>query len=741
MDLLGQTSWVVSGISLTVGLSALLRNTRNRLYWAFFFLCLVIAAWEMSFAISRVYPQGPAYTVHLVIHVWLAPIGLAFIRILTQNRRLTNLAVILCSALAGAILSWAVLGKWSDSAPFLSPEIWKLAIAFSPVWIPVHLATLLWLERSSFYPMGPGPVIAGLGRRTMVYSGGILVLMATTLDHAPMLPKTFPVFGNIIMSAYMVFLVQSLTKNRIPNMVGLLGQFATFVLLATVLFVLNRAISIFDVGSDSALIFYSLLMSFVVLNLISPIQFWVDTVLERQLSRDFRGVQDKIQNASRELFRLEREGRVQPETLYEMTLSTTMQVLDPESASLFVLDSTGIRFHQVMDLRQGSQPETYKPKAQTELALESHLVTAAKKNGDRGELPVVLQAVLQSDAERSLSLIERTRLGRLSQTLKDLGGNAFFLLLFRKEPVGFIVVNSEKLAGMSSQTWGSSWGPMTYLIPFLEQVAGSLRNLEVLQKQKSRERLIHLGEMSAGLAHEIRNPLGAIKGAAELLEDGANVSEEQARFLRVIKDETHRLNRVVERFLSFARSDDGEVASGGASVGKVDWVSLTQKTIDFAKPGIPTHLDLRFTHPGVQKAWVMAHEDRLQQVMINLIQNAVRSVTQKNGPKPLGSDPGERPAEQVIDLEIRHRHDRASRRDYWIWSCSDRGQGMTPEVLEKIFVPFFTTHHQGTGLGLSISQKTIESLGGSIDVTSRPSEGAQFRVTLPCAEATEVINA
>lgn len=716
MDLLGQTSWVVSGISLTVGLSALLRNVRNRLYWAFFFLCLAIAAWEMSFAISRVYPEGPAYTVHLFIHVWLAPIGLTFTRILTQNRRITNRIIIFLSVVAGGVLSVAVLNRWEG--------YWTTLVAVSPIWIPIHLVTILWIERSVIDRFSPGPVIAGMGRRTMVYSGGILVLTATTLDHVPMLPRSIPLFGNIVLSAYMVFLEQTLTKNRIPNLRGMLGQFATFLLLSTVLFILNRAISIFDVGSDSALVFYSLLMSFVVLNLISAIQFWVDTVLERVLSRDFREIQDLIRNSAQELVRLEKEGRIRSEKLYDLILKTVVQVLDPEHGSLFVLDSAGLRFHRVADRGRSQLSET---SGSLEVGLENALVAAALRNAKRGELPMVLQAVLQSDVERSLSPLERSQLSHLIQSLRTLGGNAFFLLVIQDEPVGFIVVDSAKLAGMSTQTWGSSWGPLTYLFPFLKQAAGSLRSLDMIQKQGSRDRLVHLGEMSAGLAHEIRNPLGAIKGAVELLEDPRTSAGDQAKFLRVIKDETHRLNRVVERFLSYARTEPTQ-AAGAALTYPVDWVSLTQKTMESARPGIPDRLEIRFRHEGVKAAWVMANEDRLQQVMLNLIQNAVRSVMGKTHAKDR-LDP--------IDLEIQQRHDRASKQSYWTWSCSDRGQGMTAEVLEKIFVPFYTTHHQGTGLGLAISQKTIESLGGRIDVTSRVAEGAQFRVTLPVAEAPE----
>ena len=101
------------------------------------------------------------------------------------------------------------------------------------------------------------------------------------------------------------------------------------------------------------------------------------------------------------------------------------------------------------------------------------------------------------------------------------------------------------------EPWGNNWAILSVVYPYYEQVAATLRSMEIFVRQREKERLAALGEMAAGLAHEIRNPLGAIKGAAQFLDPSTDRPE--SKFLKVIIEEVDRLNRVVTQFLDYSK--------------------------------------------------------------------------------------------------------------------------------------------------------------------------------------------
>src|SRR5206468_3326928 len=169
------------------------------------------------------------------------------------------------------------------------------------------------------------------------------------------------------------------------------------------------------------------------------------------------------------------------------------------------------------------------------------------------------------------------------QGLQALGCNLLFPLFDGKSILGFVTV----YAPIPPEPWGSNWGLLSVIYPYYEQVALTLRNMEVFVRQREKERLAALGEMAAGLAHEIRNPLGAIKGAAQFLAPdapaGAPLSGEPAadksdrRFLNIIIEEVDRLNRVVTQFLDYSKPPVFEMRD-------VDLSQLVAKTLDSLRP-------------------------------------------------------------------------------------------------------------------------------------------------------------
>jgi signal transduction histidine kinase len=221
--------------------------------------------------------------------------------------------------------------------------------------------------------------------------------------------------------------------------------------------------------------------------------------------------------------------------------------------------------------------------------------------------------------------------------------------------------------------------------------------------------------MSAGLAHEIRNPLGSIKAAAQILAESP--APEAKAMVEVLVEESNRLNRVVTEFLEYARPKSA--AGGPAVVGGVlrRCVQLVQ-----AEHGDALRVE---TALGEGLPDVPVDPERLLQVFLNLALNAgqamggrgelevVATIRRDSGPTAAARAGSHR------RVAIRFR---------------DHGPGIAPEVLPRIFIPFFTTKEHGTGLGLAISQRIVEDAGGTIEVRSEVGRGADFTVVLPAIE-------
>jgi len=249
-----------------------------------------------------------------------------------------------------------------------------------------------------------------------------------------------------------------------------------------------------------------------------------------------------------------------------------------------------------------------------------------------------------------------------------------------------------------------------------EDLKTKTRLLFDLEEQLRRsERLAALGRMSAGLAHEIRNPLASIKTSVEMLEEKAgqegpsSASSRTVDLLQVLGEETDRLNRILTEFLRFARvearQDDGapaecvigEVLAGTASLVHRD-MEAARVVIDF--------------DTGQLNVKVSVGEDHLRQVLLNLILNACDAMPEGGTIRARLS--GE--TAETVTLAV-----------------EDSGHGIAPDVARSVFDPFFSTREGGVGLGLSIVARLLEACGGSITVDGSYTAGARFLVTLPKA--------
>jgi two-component system sensor kinase FixL len=218
------------------------------------------------------------------------------------------------------------------------------------------------------------------------------------------------------------------------------------------------------------------------------------------------------------------------------------------------------------------------------------------------------------------------------------------------------------------------------------------------------ERLVAIGELAAGVAHEINNPINTILNCAQLIRDGDSPTENSS----MIADEATRIAGIVQDLLQFARNDKRELVA-------TDLADVAQRTVrlvreNFAKASVDIQVHVE---PGTPT--VRANRSQLQQVLLNLLNNARDAVLARQS------------GQKLVMVRAMPQQGGAS------IAVRDTGIGILPELADRIFEPFFTTKRArgGTGLGLSISKSIVDSFGGTITVESEPGQGAEFRVWLP----------
>ena len=246
----------------------------------------------------------------------------------------------------------------------------------------------------------------------------------------------------------------------------------------------------------------------------------------------------------------------------------------------------------------------------------------------------------------------------------------------------------------------------------LEETNRQLRRAEAGARRA--ERLAALGQLSAGLAHEIRNPLGVIKGSADMLNRKVAGSEPLvAELAGYISSEVNRLNALVVRFLDFARPSNLELRPAGIS-------EIVDRAVEAASASIPNSGVKIERHYAPNLPEIPADPQLCEQVFVNLITNAMQAMLAHE-------DSSEKTLRLSIGPESSHGESGVG------VIVEDTGPGVPPELREQIFNPFFTSKKDGVGLGLSIVAKIVDDHRGSIRLENNTPHGARFHVFFPQA--------
>lgn len=529
---------------------------------------------------------------------------------------------------------------------------------------------------------------------------GALAVAASLAEFLWFLDITFPPIGAAFSVLFLFVLSESLIRRRFVDVYDVLGQVMTSAALASCLAAIFYVFLRVFGGLDT-LYLGAFLATIVILVVFEPLREKVNLAIHRTLFRERADLERAVTKVRGELAHV-----LQVEQMGALVVTALESSRRATAAALFVREPVADHFDMVSSF--GPSGPTRLEAAQAQPLLE-HLEQSPSLVLDDVEL-------LAQEARRAGETLSTASYGRILAAAELLGAfRRGVVLALRGESrgiVGLLLVADDRAVDAYSPD------EVVLLEELALQASVVLENSRQHIELQTRDRLAVLGRMAAGLAHEVKNPLGAIKGAAQLLvEDPRNqISSSDREFLTIILEEVDRLDRVVGSVLSYARPARGNL--GEIDVAKV--VERTARMLQTENPDCELSVSTEENLPRVR-----GDAEQLRQVLINLIRNAVQAME--------GGGRVQIAVRFALTARSSHHGEAA---DSWIdVSVQDGGPGIAPEVRENLFVPFFTTKQRGSGLGLAISQRIVEEMAGRIEVHSQEGEGTRFSVLLPASHA------
>lgn len=527
---------------------------------------------------------------------------------------------------------------------------------------------------------------------------GALAVAASLAEFLWFLNVTVPPIGAPFSVLFLFVISESLIRRRFVDVYDVLGQVllsaALASCLAAIFYVFMRVF-----GGLDTLYLSAFLATIVILVVFEPLREKVNLAIHRTLFRERADLEKAVKEVRGQLAHV-----LEVDQMGRLVVSALETSRRATAAALLVREPVADHFDLIAAFGP-TGPERLE--ASQALALLEALEASPSLVLDETDL-------LAQEARRVGDTVAIETLGRLLAAAELLGEfRRGVVLALRGESrglIGLLLVTDDRAVDAYSPD------EVILLEELALQASVVLENSRQHIELQTRDRLAVLGRMAAGLAHEVKNPLGAIKGAAQLLgEDPDNeISVADREFVSIILEEVDRLDRVVDSVLSYARPAGGHAAV--MDVGEV--VVRTARVLEPESPGC------RLVVTRDKKlAKVEGDAEQLRQVLINLIRNAVQAMEGKGEVlihvAPLAAARARRshvPSKRWLEISVR-----------------DAGPGIAPEARQNLFVPFFTTKQRGSGLGLAISQRIVEEMSGRIEVTSQPGLGTTFSVLLPAA--------
>ncbi len=689
---------IAAFVSVSLGVAAVLRNFRSRLTLSF---TALMASLTLHDSIGTL--QGfSAY------ETWIKTSWHTFITLLIGLPLL-----VFGKELLGA--KDKILNKWiAFYIPFLAvvllfmsfPTYTRYESSFNfaahALLLVPFVVFLLTLDRASGIVKLPREKM----RLHFAALGGVVALSAfvTNAIHYSGIEQ-MPPLGTLARVLYSIFVFHIFIQKEVMTSQEVFTKLTLFGGIALVLTVIYSTL-VSWVGDQSGLFYFNtFIASFVIMILFEPLKRVITRGTRRLFLRKYLLLEKELNEFLENLV-----GTFEAVELSRRIQTILKKCLGVEACSLFLLEKDGLSYSRISLSTQEALEELPSSNALVEyMALR------------RGR-PFVLETI-ENDRDFFRSSSAQKFCETCLETMRTLGADFVIPITYDSKPIAFCAVRAGERIILSNEE-------MRVFIPVARQLGFLLKNAQTFDYLKDRDKLAAVGEMAAGLAHEIKNPLGAIKGAAELLKDQQSDNKSSNEFLQIIIDETQRLSTVVTKFLDYAKPRKFQ------PYGNCDPLKVIEHTAQLVLTGTRVQFEIESEEKGFQ---VEMDPEVLKQILLNLFLNSVQAM-----------DGTDRSSLKVRLKRIRGKRffsldsiplfkvwegwkteNISSPEEHLEIEVKDNGPGIDAETQRRLFIPFFTTKPKGSGLGLAICRQLVESMSGTIQVKSKLGQGTTFVLHLP----------
>jgi len=504
----------------------------------------------------------------------------------------------------------------------------------------------------------------------------------------PMFNIKTPPVGYYLILSYTLIVSYAIVKHQLLDIEivikkGMIYAYLSFLIYVPCMFIIIFAQRYFFGQTNtyfSAMVFCTLLLASLVFLKLKP---EIEDYIERTLFKRKYEYKKTLRELSEIVISFLNE-----KELFKKAGNILTKDLDAEKVSFFMLNKE----KKAYTLRASQYLKKTKAK---ELPQQDTFVTWLEEQG---------QAVVKEVLERS---VDDPNIKHVVERLASLESEVCIPLMMRDHLIGIINLGNKRSGDMYSHE------DLDLLTHFAAQASVALENARLYQEMqrtqqlmRRTDRLSSLGSLTAGLAHEIRNPLVTVKTFLDLVPIRYKDEEFRGEFLKLTSSEVDRLSKLVSELLEFAKPAKPKFRM--RDINQIIEEIIPLIAVEARKRDIAIEKNFRETPRTKLDA------DQMKQVFLNILLNAFEAI-EAHGTISITSREIHKNGTQHVQVEV-----------------ADTGTGIPKKILESIFDPFFTTKDKGSGLGLSITHQIVEDHHGTIEVASVPKKGTTFVITIPC---------
>jgi signal transduction histidine kinase len=689
--------------SLLVGVFVLYRGQMRQVARrAWFSLCLFISLWHagkflLVVAASEPFARQAAYLVYLAA-IFIPPCYLLFVLCLLNAEKKNRALLTLCYAFGIIELSLLLGGRLIEGVrPYSHLGFYEVPADFYWLYLANYVIVPSFALLQLVIAFARTDVVVQRNQFKYVISSSLIGFLAGATSYLPFFTTAIPPVAAPLVYFYTLPIAYAVARYRLLDIDVFIKKSLIYASLLLVLLMPCYLIVIWGQQAAFGAINYtfslSTLMLFFIVGFLFPkLRFRTEEALERALFQKRVDYRETLLRSSRDMVSI-----VDLESLSNNLVRTVSRALGIGTASLYLVDEFKGNFN--LKAKIGPEADQY---LETTIARDDPLIRQLHKSQEG-----VVKEELEMAREDLTAQSTADRMGRL------------------EAEISVPIVSKQKLIGIlnlghkeSKEIYSSE--DLELLSTLANQAAIAIENARLYENLKQSQdtlrradRLSSLGLLTAGLAHEIRNPLVAIRTFTQLLPERYDDAEFREGFQGLALKEVDRICGLITDLLSFARPSKPNVAPEDMN----DAVDAIVRILESQakEKGVEMARDFGADLP---KAWI--DREQMKQVFMNLILNAIQAMREGGAihisTRQYSKDEGEL-AGQFVQVEIR-----------------DTGVGIPEENIEHIFDPFFTNKDEGSGLGLSVSHQIVQEHGGFVTVESKVGKGTAFFVHVPVAK-------